>query len=95
MKDLGEGIKTTMNLVRVSNNHFTIMDDDVVKEGNKHQDRVSGGQPHATGVGTIYKHGPTQSSNKVEEMDCEVSDSRAEGDAQKGIMQSEFAAPQA
>lgn len=43
IKDLGDGVKTTMNVTRVSRNHF-IMHDDVEGHPKTHEN-VSGGQP--------------------------------------------------
>lgn len=50
IRDLGDGVKTIMNLARVYHNQFTVLDDEE-EEGVKKQEQVSGGQPHATGVG--------------------------------------------
>lgn len=71
IKDLGQGIKTTIPLVRISGSHFRMVDEDE-NENNKHKDRVSGGQPHGTGVGTIAPPFQTIFGDNDDGMDYEV-----------------------
>lgn len=48
--ELGEGIKTVMNLSSVFANHFHL-NDEVPPPFFKGKEKVSGGQPHPSGVG--------------------------------------------
>lgn len=74
IKDLGHGIKTTLPLVKVSNNHFIMVDEDKA-EDHKQKERVSGGQPHGTGVGIISPLFKQKTKDKDDGMDCEINSS--------------------
>lgn len=84
IKDLGAGIKTTLNLVQISKNHFK-MQDDVVDDIPKVIDQVSGGQPHASGVGTTKLLSIPQHDSNDDDMDCENSRLQFENDSGKNV----------
>lgn len=71
MKDLGDGMKTTMNVTRVTGNHLFLHDGEV--EGSSTtKGHVSGGQPHPSGVGTFQNLKPPEPEGSTKGMDCDI-----------------------
>lgn len=69
-KELEGGMKTTMNVVRVSDNHLVFHDGEM-PSSSTHKEHVSGGQPHPSGVGTTNLVSPETDGDINDGMDCD------------------------
>lgn len=74
--DLGDNIKTTMEVLKISPNHLVFKDHD---EGQKDKHLVSGGQPHATGVGSLIQTVKETEMLRDNSMECETTHNNGDG----------------
>lgn len=82
--DLGNGIKTTMEVFKVSNNHL-VFKESVGEENVAHPLPVSGGQPYPTGMGTDKKVDQSVESSNGAFMECDPGKDNTNGEGVKPI----------